>query len=69
MFEDHCSTPRISSLAMSFHVVLVRGRLVAQSIVYYYDHMNLIYSFECFLIIADAKIKRHEKVSTIYPTR
>ena len=26
MFEDHCSTPRVSSLAMSFHIALVRGR-------------------------------------------
>ena len=39
--------------------------MVTQSIVYYYDHMNLIYSFECFLIIADTKIKRHEKVRMI----
>ena len=44
---------------------MLSSSVVAQSIVYYYDHMNLIYSFECFLIIADTKIKRHEKVRTI----
>ena len=64
MFRDHCSTPRVSSLAMRYYIVLVR---VAQSIVYYYDLMNLIYSFECFLIIADVTIRQHEKVRTIYP--
>ena len=64
MFENHCSTPRVSSLAMSFHIVLVRGR---KSITYYYDLMNLIYYFECFLIITDTKIMRPEKVKMIYP--
>ena len=43
--------------------------MVAQSIVDYYDHMNLIYSFECFLIIADTKIKRHEKVKKRFTVR
>ena len=42
--------------------------VVAQSIASYYDHMNLTSSFECVLIITDTKIKRHEKVKTIYPT-
>ena len=44
--------------------------MVAQRspIVYYYDHMNLTYSSECSLIIADTNIMRYEKVRTIYPT-
>ena len=65
VFKNHCSTLRVSSLAMSFHIILVRGH--AKYCLYCYDHMYLAYSCECLLIITDTKIKRHEKVRMIYP--
>ena len=63
---------RISALhpgsPVSRRIFILFSSVVAQSIANYYDYMNLTFSFECFLIIIDTKIKRHEKVRTIYPT-
>ena len=68
MFENHCSKYPGSTVSQSW-VLILYSSVVVRSIVYYYDHMNLTYSFECFLIIiTDTKIKRHEKVRTNYPT-
>ena len=53
---------------VSRRIFILSSSLVAQSIANYYNHMNLIYSFECFLIITDTKIKRHEKVRMNYQT-